>query len=93
MTTTKFTTTVTTRLLVQEYIGHGQYPTRGINPGTQVTITYNPGATNCGVHVFSKKLGRILDRDFSATPDAVLAATGVDPRTALEGARRLQAAR
>ena len=64
-------------LPVSEYVGNGQSATKGVRAGARVTITYHQGATNCGIRAHRRD-NTVIDRDFAATPAAVLAATGID---------------
>jgi hypothetical protein len=71
------TATLPTSLLVSEFLGAGHDVTRALRAGIQVTITYYYGATNCNV-IAHRRDHSAVNRDFSATPAAVLAATGID---------------
>jgi hypothetical protein len=73
------TLTLTAPLRVREMVHpNSPMPARLIKPGTRVTITYNPGATNAGVQVFRKRTGARIDRDFVAAPEVIREDTGVD---------------
>lgn len=81
MTTNTRTLTLTAPLRVREMVHpNSPMPARLIKPGTCVTITYNPGATNAGVTAFRKSTGARIDRDFVADPEVVLEDTGIDLR-------------
>jgi hypothetical protein len=72
------TLTLTAPLRVREMVHpNAPMPARIIKPGTKVTITYNPGATNAGVTVFRKSNGAKIDRDFLAHPEVVTEDTGL----------------
>jgi hypothetical protein len=75
------TITLTQTLRVREMVHpNSPMPARHIRPGTRVTITYNPGATNARVHVFRKSTGAEIDREFVACPEVIAEDTGVDLR-------------
>lgn len=75
------TITLTAPLRVREMVHpNAPMPSRLIKPGTRVTITYNPGATNARVHVFRKSTGAEIDREFVAVPEVILEDTGTDLR-------------
>jgi len=72
------TLTLTRTLRVREMVHpNAPMPVRHIKPGTRVTITYNPGATNARVHVFRKSNGAEIDREFVACPEVITEDTGV----------------
>ena len=71
------TATLRADLPVSEYIGNGQSAAKAVRASARVTITYYRGATNCGIRALRRD-GTLIDRDFAATPAAVLAATGID---------------
>ena len=76
------TATLTGNLTVSEYVGGGHSVPRAVRTGSRVTITYNHGATNCGIRVHRNRDNTIIDRDLVAAPADVLAAAGIDVKKA-----------